>query len=244
MLACPSISGTLAMSAAWSSAFVAAVARRPGHPRYPSKQCTAISRQSRTYKPISAALLPFPTVTCCTINPPAIEIHYCATAAETQRHLGFKIRRRLPLVIWLLEHTWQWYSPNGMFRKLIIQFIILWLPLQGVIAAVMPFCEHGLVTGTDRSHLQQGGQGDHSHHASSAVEDHSDHGVKKSNQSSLVNLVCDDCGVCHLACATFISAQQGSSNFPVRNVYQSWFAPSHPLLFPEQPLHPPKFLAA
>ncbi len=130
-----------------------------------------------------------------------------------------------------------------MFRRLVIMFIVLWLPLQGVVAAVMPFCKHAMAKGVDSSSTQHSSAVDHGHHtqhASSDTSTHSERAEHRSDGSALVKLACDNCDVCHLACATFIPAQHHSVCFALVQVYQPYFTPFYNLLAPEQLLQPPR----
>jgi hypothetical protein len=74
-------------------------------------------------------------------------------------------------------------------RSLALLLLLVWLPLQGVAAAAMPFCEH--------QQAPAGAADRHDGHP----QDHrsADHGVPAGN--------CDDCGVCQLACAPAMPSQ-------------------------------------
>lgn len=96
-----------------------------------------------------------------------------------------------------------------MTRKIVALFLLFWLPLQGIAAVDMPFCQHAL-PGASHRHAgvetgvtqQHGPQSDAraSHHHSAM---HSTLATRAPNPS-LAELGCNDCGACHLACAAMI----------------------------------------
>ncbi|MFN0318501.1 MAG: hypothetical protein ACKVQA_26040 [Burkholderiales bacterium] len=132
-----------------------------------------------------------------------------------------------------------------MFRRLLMVFVVLWLPLQGVVAAVMPFCKHamteGKLPGTPRTQESDAvEQSRHTHHAPGNSMTHSAHTEHPSEGSLLVMLACDNCDACHLACATFVPAQHNTVSYALAHVYRPYFSSYYSLLAPEQLLHPPK----
>jgi hypothetical protein len=130
---------------------------------------------------------------------------------------------------------------DRMFRRIIIVFIILCLPLQGVVATAMPFCEHSGM-GADSTQAQQGNALDHGrpmHHAHSAPAP-SGHAEQGCGGSSPMRIACDNCGVCHIACATFVPVQHNTGGVTLAHVYQPGFTSSYSRVAPEQLLHPPR----
>lgn len=125
-------------------------------------------------------------------------------------------------------------------RALVSLLMMVWLPLNGYAAVVMPFCQHG---GAD---MIADGSTPSERHAGMTHQGHLDadaaHGADPTilTDDAGSSLACNDCGVCHLACAPllmseFIKFQPSCiQEFSVRK------HPPLPSFSPEQPLHPPK----
>lgn len=77
----------------------------------------------------------------------------------------------------------------------IVILVTLWLPLQGLAAAAMPFCAHALTGHGKASHHHHEGD---SGAGAAAHAGHSDEGLQ-----------CNDCGPCHLACAPMMAIAVG-----------------------------------
>ena len=99
------------------------------------------------------------------------------------------------------------------WRALLVLLMSLWLPLQGVAAVVMPFCQHSLAAGqadeTPAGHA--GAHGD--------TMDHSAHQAMSAQQTdSVQNLLtaCDDCGHCNLSCASTLPSAALLAAMPVQ----------------------------
>ena len=100
------------------------------------------------------------------------------------------------------------------WKKIVIVFIALWLPLQGYGAVAMPFCDHGPSMPDSsaavfaHSDAHDGSQG----HVAKPAHDHANHDHATSHDSSRpdkssqkhAGLGCNDCGPCQLACAPLI----------------------------------------
>lgn len=84
----------------------------------------------------------------------------------------------------------------SVVRRLILVFLIAWLPLQAWAAVAMPFCKHalghssGAPTAVDH----------HAHHMQMAAVQHHQH--EDGTQAKGYGLLCNDCGACHLACSS------------------------------------------
>jgi len=131
-------------------------------------------------------------------------------------------------------------------RALVSLLMMLWLPVQGVAAFAMPFCEHGFqplastgVTAQPSVH----GSAQHAHHgeqsSSSSHQHHAADVGTHDRDGSPNGLACNDCGACHLACSPAVPASPaaveavGGQNF----VQSSPTLP--PLFIPEQRNRPP-----
>ena len=119
-----------------------------------------------------------------------------------------------------------------MRSRLICVFLLLWLPLHGWAAVVMPFCPHSLgddMSANAPSHGHGSGHADHQH---SHPEQDRQHG-------SLAGAGCNDCGACHLACAPAV-ASAAFAVVPVTGSTQPESAPQFLSLFvPELGKPPP-----
>ncbi|HTT40521.1 MAG TPA: hypothetical protein VMH32_22935 [Burkholderiales bacterium] len=127
-----------------------------------------------------------------------------------------------------------------MLRTIVTAFLALWLPLQGTAAVAMPFCDHTLGGNT-----QAMPQPDRSHHqgsASGALATH-EHGAAAAHDGrtgpASANLACNDCGVCHLACAPAAPAAGFVFAMPVLSAPLATDVALLAPFEPEQPQPPP-----
>jgi hypothetical protein len=111
-----------------------------------------------------------------------------------------------------------------VWRNAILILLMLWLPLQGVAATLVPLCEKASQASVEHDHQ--------AHH-----HEHEGHPAKNP-------LPCDQCDPCHMCCAMAIPAtaiqfsQHTGSEFPAAT-------PTLPTLFiPEQPQRPPQLRTA
>ncbi len=114
-------------------------------------------------------------------------------------------------------------------RKLILAFLLLWLPLQGFAATGMSYCRHDHTPAPAHAAM-------HDQHAMAGGHDccHNQDASSAPQQTS-----CDDCGYCHLGCApallpTAVGLTDGAG-FSFKFSFDTRF----PLIFPEQPQRPP-----
>lgn len=94
-------------------------------------------------------------------------------------------------------------------HRLLLVILALWLPFQAVLAVAMPFCGHvrpvaNVSTEGHYGHVHTGQSPSVTHHA------HLDHDVlgdKHLGDSTVTQSLgaCDQCGLCHLACAGFMA---------------------------------------
>lgn len=143
------------------------------------------------------------------------------------------------MVLLLEAREFLWYAEKIMARKSVILFIVLWLPLQGVSAAVMPFCPHSLSSEASGPHGQEVDNTGHNHGPTdSGLE--GTHDGHPSVDKTLLDLACDECGACHLACAAYLPPRDTNGTCQLEQVFQLRSYPSKPQLVLEQLLHPPK----
>jgi hypothetical protein len=121
-------------------------------------------------------------------------------------------------------------------RRVTLVLLMLWLPLQGVVAVAMPLCPHSLGHPGVSSQPQAG----HEHHShgrhSSAADSHAGHDPTSSERS---NLNCNGCGGCHLACAPAVPAATNLAFGSADPIYSPLYSTLVRLFIPEQPQPPP-----
>jgi hypothetical protein len=104
-------------------------------------------------------------------------------------------------------------------RRLVLILVLLWLPLQGVAAVLMPFCEQAQPAAA-------GHAGHHEHQAADQHQPPAPHG-------------CDECGVCHLACAPGMPGAAGLLLGWTANGHTGSAPQAPPQFIPDQPHRPP-----
>jgi hypothetical protein len=115
-----------------------------------------------------------------------------------------------------------------LFRKLILVSLVLWLPMNPVLAIVMPFCQHSIEIATHDVH----GVATHEHAAQPP-----DHGYvfDKAGEFSYARFT-----LCHLAGASVIASFSEVSSADLKAEYNSFSVPHLTQFIPEQPEHPPR----
>lgn len=104
-------------------------------------------------------------------------------------------------------------------RNLFLLLIALWLPIQSVVAYAMPFCTHG-----ETGHVAMA--------QDQPQHDHAVHDAKHNEQGPIVAWAnCDQCGVCHLACASFLGTAAMQMAAPYNDHIQHARSP-HAVTFP------------
>ena len=97
-----------------------------------------------------------------------------------------------------------------VWKKLVIVFIALWLPLQGYGAVAMPFCAHGPSMPDSSASVSAHTDSDDREDVAHVTDGIHDHAVSQDSSSSdksshkHAGLGCNDCGPCQLACAPLI----------------------------------------
>lgn len=132
-----------------------------------------------------------------------------------------------------------------MIRRLILMLVLLCLPLQGVMATVMPFCKHamGSATSPEKSRALHGSATMHVHHDQHASREdiaRSEHQIHQPADAEGARLACDNCDACHLACAAAIPPQNSFFEFDLSHVRPMFPSVSYALLTSERLHHPPK----
>ena len=84
-------------------------------------------------------------------------------------------------------------------RLLFLLLLALWLPVQSAVAFAMPFCGHA---GRPEAHAAAAGNPGGGEQAS-GHDAHAGHHGAKAAVSDLAG-GCDQCGLCHMACAGFM----------------------------------------
>jgi hypothetical protein len=115
-----------------------------------------------------------------------------------------------------------------LFRKLILVFLVLWLPVNPVLAIVMLFCQHSIEIATHDVH----GVATYEHAAQPP-----DHGYvfDKAGKFS-----CAGFTLCDLADAWVIASFSEISSADLKAEYNSFSVPPFTQFIPEQPEHPPR----
>ncbi|MDD5329265.1 MAG: hypothetical protein PHX38_04615 [Sulfuricella sp.] len=112
-------------------------------------------------------------------------------------------------------------------RKLILAFLLLWLPLQGFAATGMSYCRHDHTPPHAAMHGQHAMAGSHvcCHDQNSSSPQHQTSG--------------DDCGYCSLAGAPALLPTVAGLTDDAGFSFKFDFDTHFPLIFPEQPQRPP-----
>lgn len=114
-----------------------------------------------------------------------------------------------------------------LLRKLVLIFLVMWLPLQGYAAATVVCVRHYQPAPMQMPDLQN-------QHA--MADGHCDHGQEMPAATS--QAPCDDCGSCHVIAPALLPAIIGlnhEAGFSFAFPFNMHFS----LIFPEQPQRPP-----
>lgn len=88
------------------------------------------------------------------------------------------------------------------WKTAVVLLMSLWLPLQGMAAVVMPFCQHSLNGQRTDVPAAQSHSAHANHHAHAVHAGHDIGGSTHAKADSAPLLsACDNCGQCHLSCA-------------------------------------------
>src|SRR4051794_41284495 len=126
----------------------------------------------------------------------------------------------------------------GLVRRLILVFLIAWLPVQGWAAVAMPFCKHAL--GNSSAAQTAGDQHEHHLQTTDAHHQHHQHPDNDTPANAGHGLMCNDCGACHLACSSSLIPTAIVMLVPAELREYRLSPPALLYLFyPEQPSRPP-----
>lgn len=115
-----------------------------------------------------------------------------------------------------------------LLARLLLAFMLLWLPLQGYALEAMSTCQrHHDHAAVVENSVHEGCHGEHSATAQSPS-------VIKANLSA-----CDDCASCHLIAQPALIVKPLSLGIDVARAQQPAFSTAFSLFFPEQPQRPP-----
>ncbi|MDO8932225.1 MAG: hypothetical protein Q7U97_07530 [Rhodocyclaceae bacterium] len=119
------------------------------------------------------------------------------------------------------------------FQRLLIVLTALWLPLQAVASIAMPACRHDAAAQSAPVAAVADGDEHCPNHAAEAAPAGTQH---EHDQS------CDNCGICHLACAGYMPASCAATVgvTPPDRIFSGQAATAPPSNIPEPPQHPPK----
>lgn len=104
-------------------------------------------------------------------------------------------------------------------RLLVILILVICLPIRSVGAANMPYCEAGDMAGMDhKMAMDHDMPMGHEMPADHAGHDMGHHGDGKADPKALD---CNQCGLCHLACASALLSSAPVLSDVLQSVYQS-----------------------
>ena len=115
-------------------------------------------------------------------------------------------------------------------RKLLLMWMILWLPVSGAMAAVMPFAASASTTASASAMVAA----DSSMFASMPCHD-----VSSSNKATLGD-GCNHCVLCHLAGALMLASVPVVPSIAPTHVYAAVPMAAYPSFFPERSNPPPR----
>ncbi len=107
-------------------------------------------------------------------------------------------------------------------RILITLILAVCLPLQSVGAVTMPFCEAGDMASMDMASAHHEMPMDHEMSMDHASHDMNHHG--EGDAGSQQGLDCNQCGLCHLACASALPSSTPVLSDVLKSVYQTALA--------------------
>jgi hypothetical protein len=116
-------------------------------------------------------------------------------------------------------------------RGPIALLMMLWLPLQGLAAVAMPFCQHGM-HGQAVTNSEAAPHAHHAHVVGTTPASPQPHGGNG-------GFDCNDCGVCHLACTPAAPSDSLAIHLVAGHLYGEPALWSAPWFIPEPPHHPP-----
>ena len=128
-------------------------------------------------------------------------------------------------------------------RLLVILILVVSLPIRSVGAANMPYCEAGDMAPMDMAAMDHGMNMDHEMPMDHGVPaDHADHdmGHHGDGKADPKALDCNQCGLCHLACASALLSSAPVLSDVLQSVYQSTAAVNVASFQPDPFRKPPR----
>ena len=122
-------------------------------------------------------------------------------------------------------------------RFLVILILVVCLPIRSVGAANMPYCEPGDMASMDMAAMGHGMTMEHEMPADHAGHDMGHHGEGKADPKALD---CNQCGLCHLACASALLSSTPVLSDVLQSVYQSTAAVNVTSFQPDPFRKPPR----
>ena len=122
-------------------------------------------------------------------------------------------------------------------RFLVILILVVCLPIRSVGAANMPYCEPGDMASMDMAAMGHGMTMEHEMPADHAGHDMGHHGESKADPKALD---CNQCGLCHLACASALLSSTPVLSDVLQSVYQSTAAVNVTSFQPDPFRKPPR----
>lgn len=119
-------------------------------------------------------------------------------------------------------------------RNILLVLLMLWLPLQGALAAVMPLCAHEKNAGALLDTPVTATSNDQRH---DACHDQSMNGATDNNAAS--SLPCDNCAPCHSCCNAPIPSAFSTAIPGGDSSYAASLNSRFTQFVPEQPQRPP-----
>jgi hypothetical protein len=117
-------------------------------------------------------------------------------------------------------------------RRLILCFLIAWLPIQGIAVAAMPFCKHERC-GADAGPHQIVP-------AAHELHQHGRQGAEPDQHTGVAGIACNDCSACHLACgSSMLCADIVIFEIHAQHALHPRAAALPHFFFPDQPSRPP-----
>ncbi len=117
-------------------------------------------------------------------------------------------------------------------RLIALIVLAVCLPLQSIGAVTMPFCAAGDTTSMDIAGMDHSMPMDHAGHD---MDHHPD-----SNGDQHEGMDCNQCGLCHLACASALPSTMPVLSDVLQSVYQAALAANVTFFLPDPVLKPPR----
>lgn len=126
-------------------------------------------------------------------------------------------------------------------RKFVVCLLCLWFPLQGVAGVVMPFCSAGSHESDRHAHPDRHGHAADRHDSAGGHEHCAETAQAPAAASTLpADVACDQCSMCHLACAAVLPTPALTLASPETPVVDGRTMQHVPSRFPDATFRPPR----